>query len=118
MFIPIFKIQNFSRQENFVEAEIQIFPFHPIFEGHFPQRPILPGVCLLDASKQLLEKVLEKKLHLKKVSHAKFLAVVNPLENEKLFFFVNLSFQGENITADIQIKNQQTIFSKIKMNLL
>lgn len=26
---------------------------HPILQGHFPQRPIVPGVCLIEAGAQL-----------------------------------------------------------------
>lgn len=37
------------------QAELRIAADHPSFAGHFPGRPIVPGVVLLDTAQRLIE---------------------------------------------------------------
>ncbi len=46
------------------------------FKGHFPGRPILPGVCKIQAVIAMLEKWHEKNVCLTEISMAKFFAPV------------------------------------------
>ncbi len=64
-----------------VLVEIHINPSHKIFEGHFPGQPVVPGVCMLQMVKEILETIVERKMQLKKADFLKFLSVINPLEN-------------------------------------
>lgn len=50
----------------------------PYFEGHFPHRPILPAVAIIDASTLILTKILPRKFRLSKVLSAKFSSPVTP----------------------------------------
>ena len=51
---------------------------HPAYAGHFPGRPILPGVVLLDQARRLLEQA--SGLAVTGVAMAKFLSPVLPGE--------------------------------------
>ena len=62
-------------------AELLINANHKIFEGHFPNQPVVPGVCMMQMVKEILEHVLVKKTNLVKAAEMKFLAVINPQEN-------------------------------------
>jgi 3-hydroxyacyl-[acyl-carrier-protein] dehydratase len=48
------------------------------FEGHFPDKPVLPGTCTILAAIVLLEAGGGKPLDLKEVVTAKFLATIPP----------------------------------------
>jgi 3-hydroxymyristoyl/3-hydroxydecanoyl-(acyl carrier protein) dehydratase len=51
----------------------------PYFEGHFPNRPILPAVAIVDGSLEFLRRALAvQDLPLKGVSNAKFIAPLEP----------------------------------------
>jgi 3-hydroxyacyl-[acyl-carrier-protein] dehydratase len=65
-------------------AHIELNPLHKIYEGHFPGNPIAPGVCLVQMTKETLEKIIEKKLFMIACSHIKFTAVLNPFINPQV----------------------------------
>jgi 3-hydroxyacyl-[acyl-carrier-protein] dehydratase len=64
-----------------VLATFNINAAHRIFEGHFPGHPLVPGVCMMQMLKELLENVIEKETRLVKADNMKFLAIINPMEN-------------------------------------
>ncbi|MFA5087653.1 MAG: hypothetical protein WC552_01310 [Candidatus Omnitrophota bacterium] len=66
------------------------------FKGHFPGRPILPGVCKVQAVICLLEAATKKKPRIKELISAKFLAPVTC--NEEIVFNVSRSAQGGDDT--------------------
>ncbi|MHB1074932.1 hypothetical protein [Thiobacillus sp.] len=53
---------------------------HPAFPGHFPGRPIVPGVVLLDQAILFAEKLLGKAGAHWQIGNAKFLSPVGPAE--------------------------------------
>jgi 3-hydroxymyristoyl/3-hydroxydecanoyl-(acyl carrier protein) dehydratase len=54
---------------------------HPAFAGHFPGRPIVPGVVLLDRAILFAEQWLGRPVAAWQVGNAKFLSPVGPGEN-------------------------------------
>ncbi|MCK4389438.1 MAG: hypothetical protein KAV83_04270 [Desulfobacterales bacterium] len=54
------------------------------FQGHFPGRPVLPGVCKIQAVVVILETWLKKRVRLKEIILAKFFSPVSC--GEELFF--------------------------------
>lgn len=62
-------------------TEINLNSKHPIFKGHFPGLPVVPGVCMMAIVKELLQKGVGKKLQLQKADTIKFLALINPNEH-------------------------------------
>jgi len=53
---------------------------HPAFPGHFPGRPIVPGVVLLDQAILFAEKLLGAEVGHWQIGNAKFLSPVGPAE--------------------------------------
>jgi 3-hydroxyacyl-[acyl-carrier-protein] dehydratase len=53
---------------------------HPAFPGHFPGRPIVPGVVLLDQAILFAEKLSGKEAAHWQIGNAKFLSPVGPAE--------------------------------------
>ena len=54
---------------------------HPAYQGHFPGTPLLPGVVLLDATIDALEKAGKGPAGCWEVSSAKFQSAVRPGES-------------------------------------
>jgi 3-hydroxyacyl-[acyl-carrier-protein] dehydratase len=76
-----FTISETVTSETEIWAELFINADHKIFEGHFPNQPVVPGVCMMQMIKETLEQVIGKETNLVQAADMKFLAVINPLEN-------------------------------------
>ena len=61
-----------------VTVQILLNKDHPLFKGHFPGNPILPGVCTVQIIKELLEESLHKVLILTKANTIKYHGFINP----------------------------------------
>ena len=76
-----FTISDKVTSETEIWAELFINANHKIFEGHFANQPVVPGVCMMQMIKEILEQVIGKQTNLVKAADMKFLAVINPQEN-------------------------------------
>ena len=78
-----YTINSFAFESNVLSASVSIDPNHSIFEGHFPDNPITPGVVQIQMVKELLEKHYGTKLKMKEMGRCKFVAILNPNECDK-----------------------------------
>ncbi len=83
------------------KVQIELNSNHEIFEGHFPNNPITPGVCMMQIIKELTEIIVSKDLFLSKVSNVKFMATINPFKQAVLD--LNLTIVHEN--NEVKVKN-------------
>jgi 3-hydroxyacyl-[acyl-carrier-protein] dehydratase len=61
-----------------VSATFLFAPEFSGFRGHFPERPVLPGVCQIQCAMAVLRRWSGRSLSLSAVKRAKFLAPVGP----------------------------------------
>ena len=61
-----------------ITAKLRFNKNHDIFKGHFPGMPVVPGVCMVEMMKEILEEVVGKKTKMKKAGNIKFLHVHDP----------------------------------------
>ena len=80
----LYKIESFHYKNQQLKAEIFINKEHEIFKGHFPNNPVMPGVCMIQIIKELTEKALGQSLFMEKSNNIKFMALINPYKNQKL----------------------------------
>jgi 3-hydroxyacyl-[acyl-carrier-protein] dehydratase len=100
--------------ENSFSATISINEKHDIFNGHFPQNPVVPGVCMLQMVKDLLEDELQKTVHLKSIGNVKFTAVVNPTQNPTLDIKITYELtDGKSYKINSIISSKEVVFLKI-----
>jgi 3-hydroxymyristoyl/3-hydroxydecanoyl-(acyl carrier protein) dehydratase len=62
---------------------------HPVFAGHFPGRPIVPGVLLLDWAQAAIEAQLGQRV--KALAEAKFHSPATPVDVLELDFEIGVS---------------------------
>ena len=73
-----------DNEKDTISATVLIDKNHPIFKGHFPEKPVLPGVCLMQIIKDILEDKINKLVFLESISNLKFINIVNPFEHSEL----------------------------------
>ena len=79
-----YSVENSEIREGKFITGIKINKDHAIYDGHFPGRPVTPGVILMQLFKEEAERRQNCKLRLKTGSNVKFMAVVDPNDNNVL----------------------------------
>lgn len=80
-----------NEEEGLFDFQISINSSHPIFKGHFPDNPVMPGVCMLQIIKELTEEIVHSKLFMQKCVNVKFMALINPEINSILQLQISVS---------------------------
>ncbi|MEO5893294.1 MAG: 3-hydroxyacyl-ACP dehydratase [Ferruginibacter sp.] len=75
-----FSVASLDQSNGKITAMLQINSGHKIFQGHFPGQPVVPGVCMLQMIKELLELALVRKTRLVNSNNLKFLTVIDPVK--------------------------------------
>ncbi|MCF0073786.1 3-hydroxyacyl-ACP dehydratase [Dyadobacter sp. CY261] len=89
----LYTILSLDQNGDQINCQMGIDASHPVFQGHFPGSPVLPGVVQLEMVKSVLAKALGKPLALKEMSTCKFLEVFNPSETEEMT--IHIQFKGD-----------------------
>ena len=77
----IISLDNPVRKFNFT---IKLNPDHPIYLGHFPGNPVVPGVCQVQMIKELTSAILKTDLVIYKSDNIKFLSMNVPSASQML----------------------------------
>ncbi len=113
-----YKIVDFKKEGNSVHTTLKLNEQHVIFKGHFENQPVVPGVCLIQITKEILSYSLNKKLQITQADDIKFLQMINPKESSLLEIKITYSFESEEmIDANIIFFKEQQICGKIRSKL-
>lgn len=80
---------------------------HPVFKGHFPEKPVLPGVMMCDIIRHLISNKLGIQAHLSFAKNIKFTRMITPSRNNTY----NVAF---SITENKKEYNVRAIVSQSK----
>lgn len=112
----LYKIISYNDEEK--SFSLELLPDCVIYQAHFPEQPITPGVCIIQIASELFNELLQKDYELTAVSNAKFLAILNPLETTTVVYsFKKLSFDEatETVKVSVVVSNLTTIFTKLSL---
>ena len=108
-----YTIREIRYEADEINATIELNPAHKIFKGHFPGLPIVPGVCMVQIQKELIEIVSIKKILLKKATSIKFLSIINPLVITIINFQIKTIIKNEKINISSKLFFNETTFFKM-----
>jgi 3-hydroxyacyl-[acyl-carrier-protein] dehydratase len=85
---------------NDILAHISVAHDHPSLPGHFPGRPIVPGVVLLDLVFGAIQSATETKMRIESIVSTKFLQAVEPDQRLEL----KIAFAAENEASRVKAR--------------
>lgn len=113
-----FYTRSINNEPGVVTATLEINPAHPIFNGHFPGRPVVPGVCMVQIIKELLEEALGKSLQLQKADHIKFLSLIVPGESPVIEATINYSIDSSGLSVVAALLKGNVVCLKLRGNFV
>lgn len=106
-----YNIDYLQREPNSLSCKISFNKQHDIFKGHFPQQPVVPGVCMMQMVKELLEAQTDQPLWMRNAMQIKFLQLITP-DVQPL---INISWQqnDEGYNVNAAFKNETSDLFKL-----
>ena len=86
-----------SSDHNKLITRIKLNKDHDIYNGHFPNNPITPGVIIIQIIKEILEEYLGCELFLREIINIKYVLPINPIINNSLLFEIYLQKENKSI---------------------
>lgn len=100
-------------------VQVRLNPQHAVYAGHFPQHPVVPGVCMLQIIKECMEKVCLTSLQYKQIASCKFLSAINPKKTPKLRFLLTIRRNEANLLqVQVEGASPEEVCIKLKAQLI
>lgn len=112
----LYKIASSNLEEK--SFNLVLVPDCLIYQVHFPEQTITPGVCIIQIASELLNELLQCDFELTTVSNAKFLVVINPSETPTITYsFKKVVFDEDTKTAKVSVvvSSSNIIFTKLSL---
>jgi 3-hydroxyacyl-[acyl-carrier-protein] dehydratase len=97
-----------------INAKISFNKDHKIFAGHFPGHPVVPGVCMMQIVREVMEQSLSKRLNISIGNNLKFLSIIDPEKTTQVEVGVNYSSEGNDLKVNATLSDGPTTFFKFK----
>lgn len=109
-----FYIKIVEQDNGKIDAVLEINAGHKIFDGHFPGQPVVPGVCMLQMVKEILESALGEQTRLANAGQLKFLTVINPTENNLIHAEIKYSLTDDGkMKVSASLLNEGVVYFKM-----
>ena len=92
---------------------IEIDFTHPVFQGHFPEKSVLPGVIMCDIVRYLVSDKLGVKVQLVLAKNIKFLKMVVPSEDNTYNVKISIVEDQEKYNIRAIISQNDEIYFKL-----
>jgi len=113
-----FYVQSSSHTDGTIAAHLRLNAAHRIFKGHFPGQPVVPGVCMVQIIKEMLEAALGKTLQLRKADHIKFLAVIDPRKSIDIDAAIRYTCSEDHYEVTASLFKDETVYLKLRGNFI
>lgn len=88
-------IRTLEKSDLGFRAVVELLPDHPLYRGHFPDQPVVPGVCTLALIRACASGVTGRTLTYAEIRECKFIAALLPAEGLEITLDFSLRENGE-----------------------
>ena len=105
-------LTNYSAEGDGASAEV-VFPAgFSGFQGHFPDKPILPGVCQMMLAMVMADRLIGNRTKLSSVTNAKYISMVQPDQPRE----IKCTRVGEKLNASLTSNGERVAEFKLKVD--
>ena len=112
-----YTIDDLNHASGLITATILFNADHPIFKGHFPSIPVVPGVCMMQLVKETLEHATEMKTSITKAGQLKFLSLIVPTKTPKVDVRIQYSRLDKVFDISAELRDTDRVYFKMKAML-
>jgi 3-hydroxyacyl-[acyl-carrier-protein] dehydratase len=104
-------LKNYAAEGNMATAELSFPSEFSGFQGHFPEQPILPGVCQMTLALVMADRMLGRRTKMTAVTNAKFVSVVTPDQPLE----ITCSLKDDKLTANLTSNSERVGQFKLRI---
>lgn len=90
---------------------------HPIFKGHFPEQPIVPGAILTQIACNFASLITHQKMVLTSAKRIKFLNLILPDKTPEICYHLQWDIVDNQYLIKCSIHNEEIQFSQMTLSL-
>lgn len=105
-----YKIIEMSHNDSDYEIVVELEENHPIYAGHFPGRPVVPGMCTLTIIRECLGKILNRDIIFNQIKECKFVSALIP--HNGLTIHIKLTIDPSRVKCTVY--EEETVVLKLK----
>ena len=106
LFNNYYTITNQQTVGNVALFDVRLLPECSVYEGHFPGKPVAPGVCNIQMIKECVERLTAKRLLLAYIDRCKFTHLITPQQHRD--FQIRIEFSDNQ--HDTKVKVMASIY--------
>ena len=110
----IFQVESVEHADNVIKAVLSINADSPIFQGHFPGQPVVPGACMLQVVKDVLADALGYKIQLKKGDNLKFVGMIVPGSADTVALEISYKVIEDAVNVNAKLSEGDRVCFKFK----
>lgn len=112
---PYFRIVSLEADDAGCRAEVVFSPDHPLYAGHFPGRPVVPGVVVLQVVRALIREAWEMDTRIRSGQAIKYLRPMLPDASLQYGFQLSLTERTrDRLTLNADIRQEGQVCTRIR----